>query len=161
MGANRPYFFKQKLTKNKKNMENQTGTYSFTINGREWHFKFGMNAYKILFEDNDLMGLLTSNKLVSAMCLTFFAGAKSLRKLNNLPTDWSLEDASDVVEVSEDEQINNEIFLSCMDCLGFMYRTAGANPKAVQIITEMGRGIRAKYQETLSASEPSNQPPTE
>jgi hypothetical protein len=141
-------------------MENQTGTYSFTINGKEWHFKFGMNAYKILFEDNNFLELLTTNKLVSAMCLAFFAGAKSLRRLNNLPTDWALEDASDVVEVSEDEQINNEIFLSCMDCLGFMYRTAGAKPETVRIMTDLAKQVREVIREKeaeLSTSEPSNE----
>ena len=145
-------------------MENQTGVYSFIINGREWHFKFGMNAYKILFEDYNLLELLTSNKLVSAMCLTFFAGAKSLRKQNNLPADWSLEDASDVVEVSEDEQINNEIFLSCLDCLGFMYRTAGANPQTVQIMMDLAKNVRltmkAEEEKLLSLSETSKEQPT-
>lgn len=144
-------------------MENQTGTYSFTINGREWQFKFGMNAYKILLEDYNILDLLTTNKLVSAMCLAFFAGAKSLRKLNNLPADWSLEDASDVVEVSEDESINNEIFLSCMDCLGFMYRTAGANPQTVQIMTNLAKQVREKIAEETEkqlASDSSNQQPT-
>lgn len=143
-------------------MENQTGTYTFNINGKEWHFKFGMNAYKILFEDNSLMELLTTNKLVSAMCLAFFAGAKSLRKLNSLPADWSLEDASDVVEVSEDEGVNNEIFLSCMDCLGFMYRTAGANPQTVQLMTDLAKQIRATVAQTQESlvSQPSNPLPT-
>lgn len=143
-------------------MENQTDIYTFIINGKEWHFKFGMNAYKILFEDNNLLDLLTSNKLVSAMCLAFFAGAKSLKRLNNLPADWCLEDASDVVEVSEDEQINNEIFLSCMDCLGFMYRTAGANPQTVRIMTDLSKQIRQTMREKeaeLSLSKPFNEQP--
>lgn len=141
-------------------MENK-GIYSFMINGQEWHFKFGMNAYKMLFEESDFFGLLTSNKIVTVACLAFFAGAKSMRKLNNLSVDWSIEDATDYLEESDNQEVINEIFLACMDCLGFMYRTAGASPDHVRIMKELGEKAREAMTKQLSALQNAENLPTE
>lgn len=148
-------------------MENQTGKYTFNINGKDWYFKFGMNAYEILFEQNDFVKLSTGGKTVSVAKLCFYAGAKCQRTQNGLPVDWSIEDAGDLIEEMDDFETLNEVYLSCLDSMGFMFRITGKAPQAVKAAEDMAKKVRGVIEEAIQkaeaellASNSSSEPPT-
>jgi len=141
-------------------MENQTGKHTFLINGKEWYFKFGMNAYEILFEQNDFVELSKAGKTISVAKLCFYAGAKCQRTQNGLPTNWTLEDAGDFIEEMNDFETLNEIYLACLDSMGFMFRITGKNPEAVKAAEQMAKKVREVLEEAIREQELSNLKPS-
>lgn len=125
------------------------GEFALLLGDKEFVFKFGMIAYEILFEELNFFKLCQTAQVMKAVRASIYAGAISASKQNGLSSDLSFDDFAEVLEELEPtEKQKTDVFLACMDSLGWMAKKSSATADRVETLNDLGKHVR----ETITGS---------
>ena len=127
------------------------GEFALSLGDKEFVFKFGMIAYEILFEELNFFRLCQTAQVMKAVRASIYAGAISASKQNGLSSDLSFDDFAEVLEELEPtEKQKTDVFLACMDSLGWMAKKSGADADKVETLNNLGKQVRETVTDSLA-----------
>lgn len=126
------------------------GEFVFPLGEKEFHFKFSLRAYEIMFEKYNFFTLAINQEGSRSVILAIYAGLMSCINKNQINPVMTLDEFYDLIEELEPSNEQKlDILYACLDSLGVMAKKGGENKDKIAVFESMGKIMREEMSKTL------------